>query len=119
MGHGSHVSAQLGGKKASRREVAMVLQVPRDGFVRVFVVIEKEGGGIGILQGLIVPAQALQDGVELVGHGVVYLLPVVGKRNVGLTPDAEMLFPCAQRISAHQTGARHGQIGQGFSGGQD
>ena len=75
-----HVRAQPGGEKTACLDVARVLERPRDVLVRVLVVVEQQRGGVGVLHGLSLRPLPLQQGVELVRHGVVRLLPVAGFR---------------------------------------
>ena len=75
-----HVRAQPGGEKTACLEVAAVLERPRDVLVRVFVVVEQQRGGVGVLHSLSLRPLPLQQGVELVRHGVMRLLPVAGFR---------------------------------------
>ena len=54
---GGHQPSQPRRKKPSRREVAMILQLLRDNFIGVLVMIIQKGGGVSILQRFTLPAQ--------------------------------------------------------------
>ena len=75
-------------------------------------VLVEQGGGLGVGHGFPRLPQALQEGVEFIGHGVMGALPVITERQVGRAPNAQVILPGAQGPSAYQAHPRHQQICQ-------